>query len=232
MTQKRNVRTIVVLVALFAVLAVSVGAVFAQGGTRGGRGGYGNNQQGGGLNLQDPTLQGTMGGGGLYLHDPTTGSGMRRGGQGGAGLSGGGLNLTNLQASGDLTAEAIEALNEGIQDEYHAYAVYQVVIDSFGPVAPFVSIQRAEASHIDALAAAFERYGLDVPDAEPLTESLSFASVEEACALGAAAEIANFELYDAWIDTVSDYPDLVQVFTALRDASQYNHLPAFEACAN
>ena len=30
---------------------------------------------------------------------------------------------------------------------------------------------------------------------------------------------------------VQDYPDMVQVFTSLRDASEFQHLPAFENCA-
>ena len=60
---------------------------------------------------------------------------------------------------------------------------------------------------------------------------MNVSSLAEACAIGAEAEIANFGLYDQWIATVSDYPDLVQVFTALRNASEFSHLPAFQACA-
>ena len=76
----------------------------------------------------------------------------------------------------------------------------------------------------------FERYGLPVPAAVAV-DAPSFATVQEACAAGAAAEIANLNLYDQWMLTVQDYPDMVQVFTALRDASEFSHLPAFENCA-
>jgi hypothetical protein len=60
---------------------------------------------------------------------------------------------------------------------------------------------------------------------------MSASSLADACALSAQAEVANFALYDQWIATVSAYPDLVQVFTNLRNASEFSHLPAFQACA-
>ncbi len=31
--------------------------------------------------------------------------------------------------------------------------------------------------------------------------------------------------------TLADYPDMVQVVTSLRNASEFQHLPAFEQCA-
>jgi hypothetical protein len=155
--------------------------------------------------------------------------GGERGGYGpGEGTAGVGLPSA---ATGELSEAAVAALVAGIQDEYHAYAVYQAVIDQFGPAAPFTRIQAAEAQHIAALEVLFDRYGIAVPDPEPLEDLPEFASVADACALGAAAEVANFELYDNWIAQTSDYPDLVQVFTSLRSASEFNHLPAFEQCA-
>jgi hypothetical protein len=134
-------------------------------------------------------------------------------------------------AAGELSDMAVAALVAAIQDEYHAHAVYQVVIDQFGPVAPFTRIQAAEAQHIAALEVLFNRYGIPVPAPEPLEDLPQFSSIADACALGAAAEIANFELYDSWIAQTRDYPDLVEVFTSLRNASEFNHLPAFEQCA-
>jgi hypothetical protein len=132
---------------------------------------------------------------------------------------------------GGLTTAASAALVAGIQDEYHAYATYQAVIDQFGPVQPFVRIQAAEAQHIAALENLFDRYGLPVPEPSAFEAVPTFGSLAEACAAGATAEVANFDLYDQWLDQVQAYPDLVKVFTALRDASQFNHLPAFERCA-
>jgi hypothetical protein len=156
------------------------------------------------------------------------GYGPGNGAQGVQAVPGAGLPSA---ATGELSDAAVAALVAGIQDEYHAYAVYQAVIDQFGPVAPFTRIQAAEAQHIAALEVLFNRYDVPVPDPEPLEDLPEFNSIADACALGAAAEIANFELYDSWIAQTSDYPDLVQVFTALRNASEFNHLPAFEQCA-
>jgi hypothetical protein len=156
---------------------------------------------------------------------------------GGAGRSGygpgDGVSGVNLPAAvtDDLSDPAVAALMAAIQDEYHAYAVYQVVIDQFGPVAPFTRIQAAEAQHIAALETLFDRYDIPVPAPQALEDLPEFTSVADACALGAAAEVANFELYDSWIAESQAYPDLVRVFTSLRNASEFNHLPAFEQCA-
>jgi hypothetical protein len=132
---------------------------------------------------------------------------------------------------GDVPTDVIEALYAGLTDEHHAYDTYQAVIDQFGAVQPFTNIQQAEASHIAALEFLFERYGLEIPAVEPLVGIGPFDTLADACAAGANAEIANLSLYDRWMATVQDYPDMVQVFTALRNASEFQHLPAFERCA-
>jgi hypothetical protein len=132
---------------------------------------------------------------------------------------------------GEMPVEVQEALLLGIKDEQNAYAFYDAVIDQFGAVRPFTNIQNAEAQHMEALEFLFDRYGLDVPEAQPLTEIPEMATRADACELAAQAEIANFGIYDQILDTVSDYPDLVQVFTNLRNASEVNHLPAFERCS-
>ena len=116
-------------------------------------------------------------------------------------------------------------------DEQHAYAVYGAVIEQFGEVAPFTNIQRSEAQHIAAWELMFDRYDGAVP-AVPEFEVPAFASLSDACEAAAAAEIANFGLYDNMLATLSDYPDIVQVITTLRNASEFNHLPAFQSCAS
>ncbi len=141
-----------------------------------------------------------------------------------------GIGLT-LTAGSALNETALAALTAGIQDEYNAYNTYQMIIDQFGPVLPFVNIQAAEAQHIAVLGRAFTRYGVAIPAAQLLTEVPQFSTVAEACAAGVQVETANAALYDRWIAQVQAYPDLVQVFTALRDASLNSHLPALELCA-
>lgn len=222
------------LITALALGALLLGVFVDTSAAQGPGGGRGNGRGGNG--------QGQQAGGGQGSNGQSLGDGTGQGSSQGNGQQGSGMGLNNCDAEcledtlppatpGALPADVISALNAGLQDEYHAYATYQVVIDQFGTVRPFLSIQQSEAQHIDLLAFLFERYGLDLPAATPLDAVPVFASVEDACATGAAAEIANFELYDAWITTVEDYPDIVQVFTQLRDASEFQHLPAFERCA-
>ncbi len=53
----------------------------------------------------------------------------------------------------------------------------------------------------------------------------------EAAQAGIDEEKRNIAMYDELLAVVSDYPDLVQVFTNLQAASADCHLPAFEAAA-
>ena len=132
---------------------------------------------------------------------------------------------------GDLSEDVIQAMTDGIMDEYNAYNIYQQVIDQFGEVRPFVNIQEAEAQHVSAWEMLFTRYGVDIPEAPVADDSPVFDSISDACTLAADAEIANFGLYDDMLETLADYPDMVQVVTNLRNVSEFNHLVAFERCA-
>ena len=53
-----------------------------------------------------------------------------------------------------LSETEAEALLAALDDEYKAWATYEQVIDDFGAVQPFTSVQRAEENHIAALVAA------------------------------------------------------------------------------
>ena len=131
---------------------------------------------------------------------------------------------------GELPSDVVDALVDAMHDEQHAYAVYAMVMDQFGTVAPFDRIQAAEVQHMAALEVLFDRYDIAVPEA-PTFDPLVVDSVAEACAVGVEAEIANAEMYVDLFEAVQDYPDIMAVFTRLRDASWDNHLPAFEHCA-
>jgi hypothetical protein len=214
MMSKQIKRIVLVLTVVVLSLTLVTGISEAQGG--GGRG-NGRGSNGTGQGTPGTYQLGTQAGGrgyGQYQNGPANGW------------------MSNLPPAipGDLPAEVLDALHAGLQDEYNAYATYQAVIDQFGAVRPFTTIQQAEAQHIEALTFLFERYSLDVPDPAAI-DLPTFGSLGDACATGVEAETANFALYDQWIATVQDYPDLVQIFTALRDASEHNHLPAFERCA-
>lgn len=144
---------------------------------------------------------------------------------------GGGLRLNQIPVSTiELPQDIVDLMIAGWMDEQHAYAVYGGVIDQLGAVRPFVNIQRSEAQHIAAWELLLDRHGIAIPET-PQFELPQVAAVSEACSVGAEAEVANFDLYDTMMAAFAPYPDLLNVAQTLRDASEFNHLPAFENCA-
>ena len=123
-----------------------------------------------------------------------------------------------------------------LQDEYHAEAFYDAVMEKFGPVRPFSNIIRAEQMHQSALIDIMQHYGVAIPANTELKSAEIRAAVPatlgEACSIGIQAEIDNAGLYqDKLLPAVTAYPDITTIFKALSDASQQKHLPAFQRCA-
>jgi len=127
----------------------------------------------------------------------------------------------------------IEAiLGFALQEEYRAQMLYESVLEDFGVTTrPFAMIANAEVQHASVLALLLERRGLTPPASAWSTADFpAFGSLAEACAAGAAAEIADAAFYDPYL-VREDMPlDVTTVFTHLRAASLESHLPAFEAC--
>lgn len=129
-----------------------------------------------------------------------------------------------------LADTEIRALNEALDDEYHAWSTYDQIIADFGETPPFSNIRDAEARHIEALCVLFARYGLPVP-ANPWTGKVEhYASLQAACEAGVAAEIANAEMYSRLL-LATQRPDILAVLRNLQVASQQRHLSAFQHCA-
>lgn len=139
-------------------------------------------------------------------------------------------------SAASLSDDAKYALGAALDDEYHAEAVYNAVIASFGPVRPFSNIVRAEQRHQSMLIDLYQRYGIEVP-ANPYESGQKSvgtvpATLSEACQVGVSAEIANRDLYSKdLLPKVTQYPVITAVFMALSGASEYQHLPAFQRCA-
>ena len=131
---------------------------------------------------------------------------------------------------GLLSGAEIHALNEALDDEYHAWATYDQVIADFGEVPPFNNIREAEARHIEALCTLFARYGLPVPENPWPGKVARYASLQAACEAGVAAEIANGELYERLLGA-TERSDILTVLRNLQEASQQRHLSAFQRCA-
>lgn len=231
--------------ALFVgLLVLSAGVVAAQQGNGNqGDGNRGNNA--GGPNMQgnaepqgnclDEPQMNAFRNGGMGFVNPQTGegwNGQQRGRMNrGAGENGVGFYVGLPPATVDeLPQEIVDLMIEGWLDEQNAYATYESIMAQFGEVTPFVNIQQAEVQHAAAWEFLFDRYDIDLPEL-PDTDIPQFESVAAACAAGAEAEIVNFSLYDTMLAAFEEYPDIYQVALSLRNASEFNHLPAFENCA-
>lgn len=224
MSKKRIARLVVI-----AVLIISASVVGAQG----------NGNRNGGCDPQHITCpnspQGNNGSGRIGMGNMQNNGNPNGHGRGHMGLGTGPNNMNSFQnippaSATELQQNVIDLMISGWTDEQHAYAVYQAVIDQFGNVRPFTNIQRAEVQHIAAWEFLFTRYGIPVPEI-PTFEVPTFASISDACQLGAQAEVANFDLYDTMLSTFDPYPDIHQVAQNLRNASEFNHLPAFQQCS-
>ncbi len=123
-------------------------------------------------------------------------------------------------------------LNEAIQDEYKARALYQKVIEKFGEVRPFSNIVEAENRHIQALLPLFELYGLPIPPDEWAAKVEVPATLLEACQQGVEAEIENMEMYSRLLEQSEGFPEVQMVLRELQRASKENHLPAFRRCVD
>jgi hypothetical protein len=130
-----------------------------------------------------------------------------------------------------LNDTEIHALQEALDDEYRAWATYDQVIADFGDVRPFSNIRDAEGRHIEALRGLFDRYGLGIPDNPWPGRVARYASLQEACEAGVAAEIENAGLYERLLGA-TQRADLLGVFRNLQAASQERHLEAFRRCAS
>ncbi len=138
-------------------------------------------------------------------------------------------------SSCSMNSETSTALYEalvGSDGEYAAYAMYGAVIDKYGAVEPYVSIQKAEGKHIDALKRQMDKYGISYPPVNPYLGNVDAPeSLEQAAAAWAEGEIANVAMYDDLLLASKDCDSVSRVFANLRRASESMHLPAFELAA-
>lgn len=143
------------------------------------------------------------------------------------------LEVENLEYPvGDVSSEVKIALERALDDEYKAATTYEAIMAEHGNIRPFIMIKRAEEQHISSLKAMFDKYGLQIPENPYNTSDIAVGTVQESCQTGVEAEIANASLYDnELIPSAKGYDDIIRVFTSLRDASQYKHLPAFQRCS-
>lgn len=144
------------------------------------------------------------------------------GGKGGCGGGGGGSSIV------PLSEFEKQALTRAIDEERMAKAIYEKVVETFGPISPFPWIIKDEQCHINRVARLLTKYGLPIPpDRWAGNVALEFTSKQQACEVGAQAEFDNAAFYDTMIPQVS-HDDIASAFSMLRDVSRYKHLPDFQ----
>lgn len=147
------------------------------------------------------------------------------------------IDSTNLSSQVEaatntsLDAQTQQAMIEAINDEYHARAFYNAVMDKFGEIRPFSNIVHAETRHAERLSRLFKRYGLPIPEDSFAGKVEAPETLQAACQMAIEAEIANVKMYDRFLDFIQER-DLRDTFTQLRYVSQNNHQVAFERCLN
>lgn len=135
------------------------------------------------------------------------------------------------QNNEDLDASTIAALGEALDDEYKARATYEAVMQKFGVQRPFQNIMQAEIRHANALLRIFHDYQVAPPVDRWTGKITAPDTLQEAYALGVAAEIENESMYQKLMN-MTNHPRVLRVFENLRRASQENHLPAFQRHLN
>ncbi|KUP03902.1 hypothetical protein Q75_17335 [Bacillus coahuilensis p1.1.43] len=123
----------------------------------------------------------------------------------------------------DLTLPKM--LTYAIQDEYVAQARYRAIINTFGSIRPFTTIQQAELRHIMLLTPLFSAYQIPIPEDYSSQFVTPPTSLKSAFQQGVEGEIENIAMYDKFL-SLPIPEDVQRVFTLVRNAS-VNHLQAF-----
>ncbi len=144
-------------------------------------------------------------------------------------------NVENKEPSESEESIAMQAVYDaltGPEGEYAAYALYGAVIDKYGQIEPYLTIQRSEAKHIDALKKILDKYNISYPKTNPyIATAVAPDNLKQAALNWVEGEVENIKMYDRLFEKTSDYPDITRVFNNLRRASEERHLPAFRAAA-
>lgn len=132
--------------------------------------------------------------------------------------------------SGPLELGEAQGLLLALNDEYHAEAMYQQVLDDYGEATrPFSNVIVAEQHHQTSLLDLFAGYELTVPD-NPWPGTIEpLAALSDACTVAVEAEIVNATLYE-FLYSTTERTDVIAVYERLQAASNDKHLPAFERC--
>ncbi|HPQ67479.1 MAG TPA: ferritin family protein [bacterium] len=137
-----------------------------------------------------------------------------------------------VTAQQKLDQQTQNALTTALNDEYKAQALYAKILAKFGAkTKPFSHIITAEERHIELLKPLLKQYGVAIPANDWADRLSAPATLLEACQQGVVAEKENIKMYDEFLGFVKE-KDIRDMFKYLRNASEKNHLPAFERCVD
>lgn len=148
------------------------------------------------------------------------------------------ITETLASVSGELSAIEVEAIKYMVEEEKLAYDVYTRLAEMYPDVPVFANIAKSEATHVSAVLALADKYGIEVTLREPgvfdnehiqelynqLIEKGS-QSLKDALEVGATIEEVDIVDLKDWVSKVS-HDDIKQVFECLMMGSR-NHLRAF-----
>lgn len=143
------------------------------------------------------------------------------------------LQVPNLNYPVSTLPQSVQdALTKSLDNEYKLRDYYQAVINKFGDTRPFSMIIGAEDQHIAVLTSLFQKYGLTILADNWANQTYSLSTFQLACQTSVTYEQDTVDLYNNLSNQVTNYPDIMTVFTSIKEAAQNNHLPAFDKCSS
>ena len=142
------------------------------------------------------------------------------------------LQVPNLNFPvGTPNQNVADTLNKVLDNEYKLAAYYQAVLNKYPERRPFSMIAGAEAQHIAVMTSLDAKYGVSPVTDKWSGQSYSISSFQAACQTSATYEKDTVNLINGYLPQFTNYPDITQALTNIKDAAQNNHLPAFEQCS-
>ncbi len=116
----------------------------------------------------------------------------------------------------DNDLSLIKALTYSLEDEFLAQANYDIYIEEFGPIRPFVQNKVSEKHHIKKLLTLFKKYNINVPKDIGKKFTTKPNSLDHAFSEGIKKEKENISMYTK-LQSIKVFPeDVLTIFQELK----------------
>ncbi len=133
--------------------------------------------------------------------------------------------------AGNKAFTIVDMLRWAAEDEYLAHGEYAVIMRKFGNLRPYSNIILSEEQHLDWLRTEYKARGLAFPSDGSAPYVVAPADLKAAAQAGVDAEIANIDMYKAFLARPElsrpENASVKTLFEQLMRASE-NHLRAFK----